>query len=203
MQTRWAAHEFLETQEALRSLAARIEMYGVMTHMARDPHLKDILQNQQRREIMSYQQGLGLLQGKGMNMTTMPTPHTPQMNVYEQPQVGLQNPMMSAPNPRATNLSDQSISTVLLDMHKTGAAVSMLWACECVDPQIRQYHATAANKCQEMAYELWQYMNHKGYYQAPQLADHTMNTMIQAFQGQPMMNQNMMNQNMMNQPPMM
>lgn len=196
MQTRWAAHEFLETQEALRTLAACIEVYGVMIHMAKDTHLKEILQNQQRREMMSYQQGLGLLQGKGMNMMNMPTPHTPQMNIYEQPQVGLQNPTMVAPNANATSLSDVAISTHLLDMHKKGAAVSMLWACECVDPHVRSYHATAANQCQEMAYELWQYMNHKGYYQSPQLADHTMNTMIQAYQAQPMMNQS----TMMNRP---
>ncbi|RXT06316.1 spore coat protein [Ammoniphilus sp. CFH 90114] len=180
---RWAAHEFLETQEALRSKAATIELYGALMGMTQDAHLRDILQNQQRREIQAYQQGVNLLLGKGVQMQA---PHTPQMNVYEQPQVGLQQPTMSAPNPQATKLSDMSISTVLLNLHKSGAAVAMLWACECVDPQVRTYHATCANVCQEMAYELWQFMNYKGYYQAPQLADHTMNTMIRPFQGQNM-----------------
>ncbi|WP_134701685.1 spore coat protein [Ammoniphilus sp. YIM 78166] len=180
MTTRWAAHEFLETQEALRSKAATIELYGVFLNMTQDAHLRDILQNQQRREVQAYQQGMNMLLGKGVQMT----PHTPQMNVYEQPQVGLQQPSMPAPNPHATRLADTTTATILLNMHKTGAAVAMLWACECVDPQVRSYHATCANICQEMAYEIWQFMNYKGYYQAPQLADHTMNTMMQSFQAQ-------------------
>lgn len=177
-QQRFAAHEFLETQEAVRTKAAHIELYGVLFSMAQDTHLKDILFNQQRRMLEGYDYGIGLLQGKGIAMT----PHTPELRIYERPQPGLRQPSMPGPNPNATQLSDVSIATIALNLHKTGSAVAMLWACECVDPQIRQYHATSANICQEMAWEVFQYMNYKGFYQAPQLADHTMRTMIQAVQ---------------------
>ncbi len=175
-QQRFAAHEFLETQEAIRTKAAHIELYGVLFSMAQDTHLKDILFNQQRRMLEGYDYGIGLLQGRGITMT----PHTPELRIYERPQVGLKQPSLPGPNPNAAQLSDVSISTIALNLHKTGSAVAMLWACECVDPQIRQYHATSANICQEMAWELFQYMNFKGFYQVPQLADHTMRTMIQA-----------------------
>ncbi|MBP1153812.1 MULTISPECIES: spore coat protein [unclassified Paenibacillus] len=179
MEQRFAAHEFLETQEAVRTKAAHLELYGVLFSMAQDTHLKDILFNQQRRMLDGYNFGVQLLQGRGMNM--MP-PHTPELRIYERPQTGLQQPAIPAPNPNASQLSDFSIATIALNMHKTGSAISMLWACECVDPQIRQYHATSSNICQEMAWEMFQYMNYKGYYQAPQLADHTMRTMIEAVQ---------------------
>ncbi|MDQ1910707.1 spore coat protein [Paenibacillus sp. GD4] len=174
-QPRYAAHEFLETQEAIRTKAANIELYGVMFAMAKDTHLKDILFNQQRRMIEGYNFLSNLLRGRGMAMA----PHTPHFHVYERPQTGLKQPQMQAPNPNATELSDQTIATLALNMHKTGSMMSMLWASECVDPDIRSFHATSANICQEMAYEMFQYMNYRGFYQAPQLANHTMRTMMQ------------------------
>lgn len=176
--THFAAHEFLETQEAIRTKAAHIELYGVLFNMAEDRHLKDILYNQQRRMIEGYNYGVSLLQGRGQRMN----PHSPQLTVYEQPHTGLHQPQMVPPNPNVKQLSDMSIATIALNMHKNGSAVSMLWACECVDHQIRMYHATSANICQEMAWEMFQYMNYKGYYQTPQLADHTMQTMMKSVQ---------------------
>ncbi|NHN34206.1 spore coat protein [Paenibacillus agricola] len=178
MQQRFAAHEFLETQEAVRTKAAHLELYGVLFSMAQDTHLKDILYNQQQRMLEGYNYGVSLLQGQGIQMH----PHTPTLRIYEQPQTGLHKPQMPSPNPNATILTDYSIATIVLNMHKSGSAISMLWASECVDQQIRMFHATSANICQEMAWEIFQYMNTKGYYQAPQLADHTMQTMIQGVQ---------------------
>ncbi|MDF2683851.1 MAG: spore coat protein [Brevibacillus sp.] len=122
------------------------------------------------------------LMGRGIHVAAMP--QMTQWRTTEPTAVGLQHPQMLAPNPHSTRLSDMTISTIMLNWHKTGSAVGMLWAGECEDPKIRQYHVNGANLCQEMAYETWQYMNTKGYYQAPQLADHTMNTMINAYQPQ-------------------
>lgn len=175
---RFGAHEFLETQEALRTKAAHIELYGVMISQAQDPHLRDILTNQQRRMVQGYNQGLALLMNHGMQTNL---PHTPQMNVYERTQIGLNHPQSPAPNPGTTTLSDRTIAQVALDLHKAGARTAMTWALECVQPQIRQYHATGANTCQEMAYECWQFLNYNGYYQVPQLADHTMRTIIESY----------------------
>ncbi|HEU4963951.1 MAG TPA: spore coat protein [Bacilli bacterium] len=176
---RFGAHEFLETNEALRSKASIIELNGVLINQAQDPHLRDILSNQQRRMVQAYQMGVGLLNNQGMAQMNMP--HTPQMNVYERPQIGLNHPQSPAPNPNARQLSDRTIAEVALGLHKSSAVMSMNWALECVQPNIRTYHATGANLCQEMAYECWQYLNYNGYYQVPQLADHTMNTMIESY----------------------
>ncbi|KEO85236.1 spore coat protein [Tumebacillus flagellatus] len=181
---RFGAHEFLETQEALRSKAADIELYGVLISQAQDPHLRDILHNQQNRMVQAYQQCLSVANPQNYASGVATMPHTPQTNVYENVQIGLHNPMMQPPNPNAKTMSDVTIATTALKLHKSGAVCSMQMALECTQPQLRSFHATCANVCQEMAYELFQYMNYTGVYQVPQLADHTMNTMLQAFQGQ-------------------
>ncbi|MCL6517236.1 spore coat protein [Alicyclobacillus sp.] len=180
----FGAHELLETQEALRSKAAHIELYGVLMEMAQDPQLRSLLEGQQRRMMNGYQQGVALLSGRGMQ-APMPTPMT-SSPMHQGAQLGLHQPMMAPPNPHPGRLSDQTIATLALNMHKTGAAVGMLWAGECVDPQIRNYHVHGANECQQMAYEIWHYMNAKGYYQVAQFNPQTANTMVQAFQTQPM-----------------
>jgi len=176
---RLGAHEFLETQEALRSKVAEVELYGVLINQADDPHLRDILQNQQRRMLQSHQAMLSTLMSQGLQPQA--TPHTPQVNTYEQVRIGLNNPTIPVPNPRAKEMSDFSIATVALNLHKAGATMSMNWTLECTQPSLRMMHATCANICQEMAYELFQYLNQVGQYQVPQLADHTMQTMMQAF----------------------
>ncbi|HZG70623.1 MAG TPA: spore coat protein [Chondromyces sp.] len=158
-----AAHELLETSEALRTKAAEIEQHGFFANECQDDHLKSILKRHQQQMIQAYQQGINLLQGKGGQVT-----HAyPNFNTHN-PQVGMREQMtLSAPNPNARALPDRTISTLALNAHKTGAVMGMVWANECVDPQIRSYHVQGANLCQEMAYEIWQWMNQNSYYAAP------------------------------------
>lgn len=188
MTNRLAAHEFLVTQECLRSLSANIELHSVLANTCQDQNLKQTLTRHIQQMVNSYSQGVNLLQGKGMNVTVQP----PTFRTTYQPTIGLNNPTMTSPNPNANTLSDPAISTIILNQHKNGSVVAMFHANECVDPQIRMFHVNGANQCQQMAYEIWQWMNHQGYYQTPQLADHTMNTMIQAYQNQPTMMMNNM-----------
>jgi spore coat protein CotF len=58
----------------------------------------------------------------------------------------------------------------------------MLWANECVDPDVRALHVMSANNCQQMAYEMWQYMNVEGYYEAPAMPTSAVTTIAQTFQ---------------------
>lgn len=62
---RFAAHEFLETQEALRSKHAEIEMHGLFAEMAQDPQLKNMVLNHQRQIMNAYQQGDQSVDGEG------------------------------------------------------------------------------------------------------------------------------------------
>jgi spore coat protein CotF len=186
-----AAHELLETSEALRTKAAEIEQHGLFVNQCQNQNLKGILQRHQQLMINAYQQGINLLQGKGGQVT-----HThPNFNVHNV-EVGMENQtVLSGPNPNATVLSDQTMSTLSLNTHKSGAVNGMMWANECVDPQIRSYHVQGANLCQEMAYEIWHWMNQSGYYAAPSFDQSQVNQMTATFQPMANMNTNGMNMN--------
>ncbi len=160
-----AAHEILETQEALRTKAAEIEEHGLFANQCNDQRLKAILTKHQQQMATAYQQGINLMQGKGAQLT-----HTaPHFSQNTDPNAHHQV-TMSAPMANSQSLSDQTIATLALNTHKSGAVMGMQWANECVDPQLRMYHVNGANLCQEMAYEIWSWMNQNGYYQ--HLASH-------------------------------
>jgi spore coat protein CotF len=101
--------------------------------------------------------------------------HHPHMRVENQH-------MIPAPNPNTRRLSDMTIGTMILNTHKAGSMLGMLWANECVDSDVRSLHVMSANNCQQMAYEIWQYMNLRGYYEAPTMPRSTVASMTQAFQ---------------------
>ncbi|WP_102349099.1 spore coat protein [Bacillus sp. Marseille-P3661] len=191
---RFGAHEYLETQELVRKVSADIELHAVCAEMTQDQELKSLLTRHIQGMQQTFQQSVNALQNKGISANT--TMNTSQYGLHTntQPKVGLHNPTMYPPNPNAQRLSDVTICTILLNSHKAGSVFGMQWANECVDPQLRQLHITCATNCNAMAYEIWQYMNAKGMYQVPQLADHTMQTMNNAFNTMQPMNQNQ-NQN--------
>lgn len=173
-----AAHELLETSEALRTKAAEIEQHGAFANQCHDQQLRSILIKHQQLMITAYQQGVSIMQGKGAQITHQsPTFHANQVTT------GMHNQMtMSAPSANTQTLSDQTIATLALNAHKSGAVMGMQWANECVDPQIRMYHVNGANLCQEMAYEVWAWMNQKGYYQPPTFTTSQVNQMSSMFQ---------------------
>ncbi|UFJ40330.1 spore coat protein [Brevibacillus humidisoli] len=177
----WAAHELMETTELLRKLTADIEFHAFCAEMTSDHDLQGILRRHIQTMDHTYHQAVNLLHNKGADLTTtrihqVHGQHHPHM--AQQPQQ-----MMPAPNTNATRkMSDLTISTLILNSHKAGSMLGMLWANECVDPDIRSLHVLSANNCQQMAYEIWQYMNAKGYYEAPVMPAETARTMTRAFQ---------------------
>lgn len=176
----FAAHEILDSMEALRTKAVEIEQHGLFATQCQDPQLKTLLKNHQQRMIQAYQQGVGILQGKGAAMN-----HQPPTLTNADYTIGVQNPaqMTTSPNPMPSQLSDYSITALALNTHKAGAMMGMMWASECSDPNLRSFHIQGANLCQEMAYELFQYMNARGYYQPPTFQDGThLSTMVGMFQ---------------------
>ena len=54
-------------------------------------------------------------------------------------------------------------------------------ALECANPNLRRMIIQSSNNCAEMAYEIWQFMNEKGYYQVPTMKQMTTNTMTESY----------------------
>jgi hypothetical protein len=55
-------------------------------------------------------------------------------------------------------------------------------AVECADPELRRMLVKGATNCSEQAYELFQLMNQKGWYQVPTLQPNTTQTMTSMYQ---------------------
>ncbi|UOE96276.1 spore coat protein [Alkalihalobacillus sp. LMS39] len=172
-----AAHELLETSEALRTKAAEIEQHGVFAAQCNDQTLQSILKKHQQQMISAYQQGINLVTGKGAQVTHQ------HPSFQSQHSIGIEGQTtMSAPATNPSTLSDQTIATLALNVHKTGSMMGMQWANECADAQIRMYHVNGANLCQEMAYEIWAWMNQNGYYQPPTFTQQQTSQMTAMFQ---------------------
>ncbi len=179
MNVQLGAHEVIGMNEALMTKAANAEILSSFSLQAQDKQLKILLQRQAQVVQNHYNVGVSLLQGYGQAPSVV---GQYQMQQYGTPQIGLNNPTMPAPQINVRTVSDRTMATAVLNMHKHGCIAWMTFALECTNPQLRQFLANGANMCDRMAYETWSFMNSQGYYQVPKLPDQTMQTMVQAFQ---------------------
>ncbi|MCK8488361.1 spore coat protein [Paenibacillus sp. MBLB2552] len=181
MMRNWGAHEFLETNELLRKLTADIELHALFAGMTNDQALRTILQRHIQMMDGAYHQVIRLMQFKGMDVSKTTAAH--RLNLQQTPHVGFQQPQsIPAPSVNVQQLSDMTISTILLNSHKAGSAIGMLWAAECVDPDVRSLHVMCANNCQQMAYEMFQFMNERGYYEVPAMPQADVSRMASLYQ---------------------
>jgi spore coat protein CotF len=101
-------------------------------------------------------------------------------------QFGIQQPGMQAQqqgqqqSPQQTQyrvLSDRTIAQGALMFHKCGAARATTAALESAEPHLRNLAANSARACMDMAYELFRYMDQKGWYQMPEMPRNFVNHM--------------------------
>ncbi|KRW92943.1 coat protein F [Alicyclobacillus tengchongensis] len=174
----YGAHEIIGMHEALSTKSANVEMFSFLSQQAQDMQLRNLLQQQAHMIEQHYVQGVQIMQGSANANNQLA--YQPTMHV--QPKLGLRNPSHPAPNMNAQSLSDRTICTVALNLHKFGATAWTSFALECVNPQFRAYLMAGANMCDRMAYDIFSFMNQKGDYQVPTLQQNTTQTMIQSYQ---------------------
>lgn len=180
--TQFGAHEIIGMNEALMTKAANIEVLSFLSQQVQDQQLQHMLQQQAQAGHQHYMQGVSLLQGQATGATQPGSFMSPHLNANMQPKLGLRNPSMPYPNMQASTPSEQSIGTLVLNMHKHGAVAWTTFALECTNPQLRTFLMQGASMCDQMAYETWSFLNQKGYYQVPTLLEKTTQSMIQAYQ---------------------
>ncbi|RXT07014.1 spore coat protein [Ammoniphilus sp. CFH 90114] len=78
-------------------------------------------------------------------------------------------------------MDDRDVASGMLGFHKSSACKKTTAYLECADPQIRRMIQQGAANCGEQAYEVWQYMNHRGYYQVPTMNEMTTNTVAHSY----------------------
>lgn len=84
---------------------------------------------------------------------------------------GLKQTQPSKPMQSASEISDEIISGMLLDIHKSSASMKTMAALEATNPVVRRVLADSVPNCIEMAYEVSIYQNKHHYYQVPQLTE--------------------------------
>ena len=171
------AHETMEVHEVLTSAINGINHFQLYRSFVKDQQLMQILDNQMQFMMDEYNQMVQTLSQQGNNNAV---PYNSIANGA--PAYGLKNPAPQSPNASMNQLDDRDVSSSMLSCHKTSAAKKMMAALECANPQLRRMMQQGAINCAEQAYEVWQFMNQKGYYQVPTMKEETTNTVLNSYQ---------------------
>ncbi|RXT15352.1 spore coat protein [Ammoniphilus sp. CFH 90114] len=189
MTAQYGAHEVMEMHEVLTDAIDGINQFQLYRPHATDQQLVQMIDRHLQFMLSEYNLMVQTLNQKGMNQAV---PYRAPRNVS--PTYGLDNPSTQAPNMSIQNMDDRDVASGMLGCYKASAVFKMNAALECADPQLRRTLQQGAVNCSEMAYEVWQYMNEKGYYQIPTMKEMTTNTMINTYtQGGPMNQMGQMN----------
>lgn len=172
---RLGIHEAMELHEVMSGKITAIDHHALYISECQDPQLRSILERHQQRMIQDYQKALGFMQGRGID----PTPY--RMRMEASIQYGMQAGQPVHPHPHARHLSDQAIASGALMQHKCGATKATAAVLEAADPELRLLFTDAILTCTGMAYEIFQYMNQKGWYQVPAMERGLLNQMTQSF----------------------
>lgn len=170
------AHEVMEMHEVLTKAIDNINHFQLYREHIKDQQLMQMLEHQLQFMGNSYNQMIQTMQQQGMGESI---PYRTPKNIA--PKYGLHQPATQTPNMSANEFDDRDIASAMLGCHKTSAAKKMMAALECANPQFRRMLQQASVNCSEQAYEVWQYMNEKGYYQVPTMKEITTNTMINSY----------------------
>ena len=170
------AHEVMEIHEVLTDTIDGINQFELYRPHITDQQLRAIMDNQLQFMMQEYNNMVQAVNQQGMASAT---PYRAPKST--QPVYGLKNPAPQSPNMGASQLDDRDIASGMLGCHKASAVMKMMAALECADPNLRRMIQQTAVNCAEQAYEVWQYMNQKGYYQVPTMKEMTTNTVLNTY----------------------
>lgn len=176
MTAQYGAHEVMELHEVLTDAIDGINRFQLYRPHVTDNELLSILDHQVQFMTQNYNNMVQAANQTGLGQATpYRAPKSPQ------PKYGLHNPQPQSPNDSVNAMDDQDVSSGMLGCHKASAFVRMMGALECANPELRRMMQQAAVNCSEQAYEVWQYMNEKGYYQVPTMKEMTTDTMMSTY----------------------
>lgn len=176
MQPEYGAHEVMEVHEVLNSSINSINLCQMLLPHVKDQDLANILNNQLNFMYQEYNNLVQAVKQRGLRRAI---PYQGANNIT--PIYGLRNPGARTPNNAINILEDRDISSAILGIHKASSVLRRQASLECADPGLRRMIQQGSDNCAEQAYEIWQLMNQKGYYQIPTLKDMTTQTILNTF----------------------
>ena len=177
MAANMGAHEVMELHEILSGAIDGINQIQLILPHVRDGQLRNICINQLRFMNDEYNAMVRMLNQQGAGEAA---PYRSPRN--QAPVYGLDHPAPQTPNAGPEEIDDRDVASILLSIHKAGAAKKMIAALEIANPAIRRFVQQSAVNCAEQAYEVWQFMNQMGWYQVPTMKQITTDTMLHTYQ---------------------
>lgn len=176
MAAHFGAHEVMELHEVLTDTIDGINQFQLYRPHVTCSELSAILDHQIQFMNQDYNNLVQVANQSGMaEAAPYRAPKT------TKPVYGLNNPQPQSPNATANEMDNHDVASGMLGFHKSSAVTRMHAALECADPQLRRTMQQGAVNCAEQAYEVWQYMNEKGFYQVPTMKEMTTNTMMNTY----------------------
>ena len=170
------SHEVMQLHEVLTNVIDGINQFQLYRPHAEDPQLRSILDKQISFMNQEYN---NMVQTVSHHSKGEAIPYRRVKNVA--PSYGLKNPSPLAPNSSIDDMDDRDVSSGMLGCNKAAAILKMTASLEFADPTIRRMLQQAAINCSEQAFEVWSYMNQRGFYQVPTMKQMTTHTMIDTF----------------------
>ncbi|MCF8010493.1 MAG: spore coat protein [Clostridiales bacterium] len=178
MAASYGAHEVMELNETLSNTINTINNFQLYRSYTKDPQLQSILDNHIHFMTQEYND---LVQAANQSSITEAMPY--QMTKNTTPVYGIDNPSQQTPNTSVNQMEDCDIASSILQWHKSSAKHKMSAALEFANPELRGLVQQSSNNCAEQAYEVWQYMNQRGFYQLPTMNDMTTRSVMNNFYG--------------------
>ncbi|GIP22791.1 MULTISPECIES: spore coat protein [Paenibacillus] len=171
-------HEIFEAQEIIQCTINILDNYTIYKQFVKDPDLMDILNRQAGYIETQYNLTVECFKS-GQKPSQVTEPYLiPDMKeqVY-----GLKPGQPKKPAASQAEIDDAAISTLMLNQIKPHASGLARSATEVTNPVLRRVLASQSQNFVEMAYELYQYQNVRGYYQVPQLSGQDLHTLLNGF----------------------
>lgn len=162
------AHEVLELHEVLCHSINVLNLFHLYEPHIRDQELKRIIMHQTNFMTKEYNQLVNITNVHSGNVENIEQEDS---TLNFEPRYGLDQPIQSYPKPFLRQLMDSDIASGMLNLHKTLAEKKFTSSLECADLSLREGLLQGAKNCADQAYEIFQYMNVRGYYQVPKLVN--------------------------------
>lgn len=176
----YGAHEVIELHEVLNGAVDVINSAHLYVPYIRDPELAQMVHHQLQFMQNEYNGLVFTIQGLGAGelLPYRPTrTFSAAMATMAQPQ----SAYGTGPH-YAAQIDDRDVASALLGMHKNGAKLKMAAALEAGHPQIRDLLLQGAINCAKQAYEMWGYMQRRGYYTWATMPDETNAELLRGYQ---------------------
>lgn len=171
-------HEMFDVSEILSGAVNALNLYVLLKPHVKDPELLDLMNRQEQFMITEYNTIVECFQ-----TGVKPTVSTEVYNMKQENDFvyGLKQTQPVKPIGMPGEITDQVISSLMLNMVKSNASLKGMATTEVTNPTVRRVLADTIPNCIEMAYEISIYQNKHHYYQVTQLPEGDMQQMVNAY----------------------